>query len=329
MQRDLSIDILRFIALSGIILVHINPSLFWCQLRSFDVPLMVLLSGVSYSMSSGKDLRYDSYCWKRFKRLVLPVWFFLLVYFFAYSIYAQHLPPLHQVVSYYTLMTGWYVWIIRVFFIVALFAPIIYKFLNKVSLDHLLFGSALLLLLFECFMNTSFSEFKGSVYLLMNIPYLLVFAIGCRLQDISNKKIVLIAACCLFTYLLYVCFYYWIDGEYILTQAKKYPPQLYYTSYALACCFLLWLFRFKITNILPTRVREFCVYIGSHTMWIYLWHIPFVPVVEEFDNAFIRYVVIYILSIGIVFIQCWIVDKMLPNFQSSNLKMFIKTVFVG
>lgn len=42
MQRDLSIDILRFIALSGIILVHINPSLFWCQLRSFDVLLIVL-----------------------------------------------------------------------------------------------------------------------------------------------------------------------------------------------------------------------------------------------------------------------------------------------
>ena len=47
-MRDYSIDILRFIELSGIILVHIEPAAFWCQLRSFDVPQMVLLSGVSY-----------------------------------------------------------------------------------------------------------------------------------------------------------------------------------------------------------------------------------------------------------------------------------------
>lgn len=49
MQRDDSIDILRFIAVSGIILVHISPTPFWVQLRNFDVPLMVLLSSVSYS----------------------------------------------------------------------------------------------------------------------------------------------------------------------------------------------------------------------------------------------------------------------------------------
>lgn len=328
-MRDYSVDTLRFIALSGIILVHIEPSAFWCQLRSFDVPLMVLLSGVSYAMSSGKDLRYGSYCWRRFKRLVLPVWFFLLVYFLTYSIYTQHLPPLHQVVSYYTLMTGWYVWIIRVFFIVALFAPIIYKFLNRVSLDHLLFGSALLLLLFECFMNTSFSEFKGSVYLLMNIPYLLIFAIGCRLQNISNKKITFMAACCLLTYLLFVCFYYWMEDEYILTQAKKYPPQLYYTSYALACCFLLWLFRFKITNILPTKVREFCVYVGSHTMWIYLWHIPFVIVVYNVDNAIVRYVIVYLCSLVCTYIQEQLVEYIIVRCRNEAIRNFVSTVFVG
>ena len=328
-MRDYSIDILRFIALSGIILTHIEPSAFWCQLRSFDVPLMVLLSGISYSMSSGKDLRYGSYCWKRFKRLVLPVWFFLLVYFLAYSIYAQHLPPLHQVVSYYTLMTGWYVWIIRVFFIVALFAPIIYKLLNRVSLDHLLLGSASLFLLFECFMNTSFSEFKGSVYLLMNIPYLLIFSIGCQLKDMSNKKIILISTCCLLTYLLFVCYYYWMDGEYILTQAKKYPPQLYYTSYALACCFLLWFFRLEITNILPTRVREFCVYVGSHTMWIYLWHIPFVTVVKDIDNAIARYLLVYGLALFITYIQTQLVNKITLRIKQENVIRLIKTVFIG
>ena len=161
------------------------------------------------------------------------------------------------------------------------------------------------------------------------MSYLLIFAIGCRLQDISNKKIVLIATCCLFTYLLYVCFYYWIDGEYILTQAKKYPPQLYYTSYALACCFLLWLFRLKITNILPTRVREFCVYVGSHTMWIYLWHIPFVPVVRDIDNAILRYLLVYGLALFITFIQAQLVNQIALRIKEKNVIRLIKTVFIG
>lgn len=46
-NRDQSIDLLRFIALTGIIIVHIHPSAFWIQLRNFDVPLLVFLSGVS------------------------------------------------------------------------------------------------------------------------------------------------------------------------------------------------------------------------------------------------------------------------------------------
>lgn len=46
-KRDRSIDLLRFIALTGIVIVYIHPSEFWTQLRNFDVPLMVFLSGVS------------------------------------------------------------------------------------------------------------------------------------------------------------------------------------------------------------------------------------------------------------------------------------------
>ena len=40
-RRDTSIDILRFIAISGIILAHSNPGTFLTQLRGFDVVLMV------------------------------------------------------------------------------------------------------------------------------------------------------------------------------------------------------------------------------------------------------------------------------------------------
>lgn len=54
LERDKSIDVLRAIALTGMIIIHISPTIGWIsEIRSFDVPLMVFLSGVSYTLSSG------------------------------------------------------------------------------------------------------------------------------------------------------------------------------------------------------------------------------------------------------------------------------------
>jgi len=73
--RNERIDFLRFLGLCMIILAHVDPSDGLFQLRNFDVPLMVLISGVSFGLSY-KGEPYGSYVWKRVKRLLLPVWIF-------------------------------------------------------------------------------------------------------------------------------------------------------------------------------------------------------------------------------------------------------------
>lgn len=60
-KRDFSIDILRWLAITGIILVHIQPSIFWAQLRSFDVPMMVFLSAYCFANGSHGLKDYKSY----------------------------------------------------------------------------------------------------------------------------------------------------------------------------------------------------------------------------------------------------------------------------
>ena len=137
------------------------------------------------------------------------------------------------------------------------------------------------------------------------------------------------AVYCLLIYISLAYYYSMDSGVYVLTQAKKYPPQLYYTSYALACCFLLWLFRVKITNMLPAKVREFCLYIGSHTMWIYLWHIPLVSAVKGIDNAIARYLLVYGLALLITYIQTIFIYQMTNRLKNESVNRFIKTVFVG
>ncbi len=47
-MRDTRIDFLRFVGLIMIIFAHVNPPAVLFQLRNFDVPLMVLISGVSF-----------------------------------------------------------------------------------------------------------------------------------------------------------------------------------------------------------------------------------------------------------------------------------------
>lgn len=48
-QRDSSVDIMRAIGLLCVILAHINPPSLLLQIRSFDVPLMLFVSGLVYS----------------------------------------------------------------------------------------------------------------------------------------------------------------------------------------------------------------------------------------------------------------------------------------
>ena len=78
MNRDLRIDFLRFLGLSLVILAHIQAPFTLTQIRSFDVPLMVFVSGLT---ASGKEISsYWKYVLKRSKRLIIPVWLFLAVY---------------------------------------------------------------------------------------------------------------------------------------------------------------------------------------------------------------------------------------------------------
>lgn len=126
-MRDEKIDIMRFVGLAMVILAHIGaPPLIW-QLRNFDVPLMVLVSGLSFGFcATGQS--YAAYVWKRIKRLVFPVWIFLTAYFLLiYTTgYPIQLSNAESIPRSYVLLSG-YSWIIRVFVLVALVAPVLWR----------------------------------------------------------------------------------------------------------------------------------------------------------------------------------------------------------
>ena len=77
-KREPSIDILRFIGLSLLILAHVDSPFIIHQIRMFDVPMMVFISGLSYG---GKDIDdIGKFYLNRIKRLLIPVWTFIPIY---------------------------------------------------------------------------------------------------------------------------------------------------------------------------------------------------------------------------------------------------------
>jgi fucose 4-O-acetylase-like acetyltransferase len=125
-MRDLRIDLLRFIGISLIIFAHTSPPSILFQMRNFDVPLMVVLSGMSFSLSGMKS-SYFEYIFGRFKRLVLPVWSFLLLFFMCRYFFGAGF-ELKETIGSFLLVGGiGFVWIIKVFFGVAILSPVLIK----------------------------------------------------------------------------------------------------------------------------------------------------------------------------------------------------------
>lgn len=338
-MRDDRIDILRFLGLMMIIFAHVGPPKILFQLRNFDVPLMVLVSGMSFGFSYTVSTPYLGYIWKRIKRLVFPVWTFLTIYYVAQLVLYPDSSDLNTktIFGSYTLMWGFgYVWIIRVFLLVALVSPLIFIF-NKNTTSHnkyflFLFTS---FLFYELLRYISLPYIQGGIGKYISlithyiIPYAIVFAVGLRLPSLNKKQLHHFLFISLGIFIL-IGFGLFFTYEKILpTQALKYPPSIYYFSYALFVSCLLWLYSASLNLFIEKlKIKNFVLFIAQNSIWIYLWHIPLVKVLHI--NFAMKYIVVLIISVFIVYLQVWIVNNFLINrIASDNLRKNIKALLTG
>ncbi|AFZ25608.1 acyltransferase family protein [Cylindrospermum stagnale PCC 7417] len=297
-QRDIRFDILKTIGLLCIIFAHVGPEnniLF--HIRRFDVPLMVIVSGTLYYYSSAqKQISFWSYLQKRLPRLIAPVWLFLAFFFIsAYGIFALLSQPYpfsqQKIFDTFLLLNGiGYVWIIRVFTLVALFASLLLslyrfsksesRFLALLSLIYL--GYELLFNLTQRF-NLPSRILSSLVkdYLFYLMPYGCLFGLGMTLSKLRGRKILFIFGIFLTIFLLLAGYFYYRQGHFVSTQVFKYPPRIYFISYgvfmSLLSFFVVDKFSLKYNlsaknNALITGIT----FISASSLWIYLWHIFFV-----------------------------------------------------
>ena len=114
------------------------------------------------------------------------------------------------------------------------------------------------------------------------------------------------------------------------TQDFKYPPSIYYFSYAIAVSMFLWLISPFSQTILESRkhVNTLVMFIAHNSIWVYLWHIPGMKFLHT--HFLIKYVIAFSLAVFVTFIQVWVVENVLVNLSNSGrFKRNIRTLLTG
>lgn len=338
-MRDSRIDILRAIGLAAIIFAHSGPPGFLFQLRNFDVPLMVIASAMSFGLSYSSGYPYLSYVWKRIKRLVFPVWLFLTAYFIAQIAILPTSAELNlkTILGSYALIEGiGYVWVIRVFLLVALASPLLWAFNKKTLKNSRFFGLvAIAFIFYELLRHYSLPYIQDdfeklvSLILIQPIPYFLTFLIGLRMRVMRKPQLYAMSACSLAVFIIMGTGLFMQADGLVPTQALKYPPSAYYIAYALFISTLLWIFSHQIENLFEwMRIKGAVLFVASNSMWIYLWHIPFVKIIHT--NFLVKTLIVFSVAIVIACFQNWVVSNLvLSHLRDDKIRKNIKALLIG
>lgn len=321
-ERDKSIDIIRSVGLLCIILAHVNPPFTIFQIRNFDVPLMVFISGYLFGAKNQtfKSIRdFATYLWKRFVRLVLPVWAFLTLFYciqyccpFLFKIDYTQYPNI--ILSSYMLMDGFgYVWIIRIFLMIAILGPLCSNIIkNKWQL-------LLYYVSYEVVIHYSENLFEPTIQKYIDqfgtysLGFLIFFMLGTQYKNYDLKaKTILFIISMLITIigLGYTIFY--LDKPFDI-GALKYPPRSYYIFYAISIFSIIFWIKPHLKNINAPILN----FIGSSTIWIYLWHILFLFLIN-FEDWYLNWMIIVSLSMILTYLQQKTIEKIITYFQVSD-----------
>lgn len=286
LRRDVNLDLMRLLGVLLIMIAHAEPPGWLYQLRNFDVPLLIVASALAYSsVYSGRNINVLSFYKKRLMRLVAPAWIFLTFFFVVFYIAGNILGKesyfsLGDIFGSYSFYGGiGFVWIFKVFIILAILTPFGLKFnaLGFSNGKYFLILSVLYLLyeltlfFFSPYVTESLKQFFNVVVFIV-IPYAILYLYGVRLKSLSNRQVIYAVVLSLGVFTLLACSKYMVTGHIVHTQGFKYPPTIYYLSYAFFALNLVYLVCRNLPD-LGDFLNAIIIWLSTNSLWIYLWHI--------------------------------------------------------
>ena len=322
-------DFLKCIGLTGIIIAHVGPPSWLFMARNFDVQLMVILSSIlgaaSFSRYKGTGRGLPAYYCRRIKRIVIPTWLFLIIYFgLDYLVTKKTNTPAYYIASFSLTRYGInYVWIMLMYLYSALMIPLY----SRIGFS---FRTSLCLVLAYLFYEIAYYYHLGTDNRFVDttfyyiIPYGGVLTyLGYNYSRIKRKGIIVAAA---FSAFAVLGIFYWVKfGAPQNVQITKYPPRCYYLSYGIAVSFLLLMICEK--HDCKIYHNPIVVFISGHSMWIYLWHVLLLTVYNYTglpQQWYIRLAVVYLCSM----LTVYLVNRLL-DLTERRVKLFFFDYFRG
>lgn len=326
---------MRFIGVLIIIVAHASPPDWLFQLRNFGTPLLIVASALTYAIIyENKTLNVIPFIKRRLTRLVIPAWifltFFFCIFFLASLVSGKDYPfSTNEILNSYSFYSGiGFVWIFKVYIILTFITPLALK-LNKLAISNFVYFATLICLyvLYELVLKLSLSSIPDDLTTFMNtvvfiiIPYSILYLYGIKLGSLSNKKIVGILVCSFIIFILLLTNKYLECSCFISTQEYKYPPTIYYLSYAFFALNLVYI----ICRNLPQpnkRISEIIIWLSSNSLWIYLWHIMAFYllhfsaryiVTEGFFTFVLKFCFILIFGMSLTYMQVFLVTRFIST----------------
>ena len=325
-DRKYYVDVMKFIGICCLFFAHVKGPEVLENIRGFDVPMMVILSGF-LAVSSFEKVGNLSYIWKRAKRLVIPTWIFLIVFYLCMMASGQNVNPADVLKSFLFqrdcgLAGG--VWIIWVYLICAVLAPLLKKGMER---SWFLPAAIAVLIAYEAVVALvpNLTDVRILYYSAFTIiPYGVILLLGMYLNKLDTSKRIILLVCVAAVHVILVGYYVLRNGDYQLISQYKYPARTYYLSYGLSITIILMEVLQKIENKLP-RIK-LITFVSKHSLWIYLWQIMMLTIVNHVikisDNWVLSWWVLMIGSILLTWIQNFIVDKIQQKFNWIFLQYF-------
>lgn len=347
-ERNIKLDLMRFSGVLVIMIAHSHPPGWLNQLRNFGSPLLILGSALTYAyIYKTRSIDPGPFFKKRLKRLIIPAWIFLSLFFVLVFVALSLIGKEYEfsgtevIQSYFFYKGIGFVWIFKVYIILALITPLGLRW-SKSSISNTKYFSLIVVvyLLYELAIYLFFEsipkqyrDFVSSVFLVV-IPYTSLYLYGLRVHRLSNRQLMYVALSAL---LIFVCMAVEkrIDsGYFVQTAGFKYPPTLYYLSYAFFCITFFYYLVINYLKLDNKRFQEIVVWLSTNSLWIYLWHIlgwyiwgfSIQNKWEDGTYVFSKFLVsvIFLFSFGVIltYIQTTIVNRVWAK-SSPSMKEFL------
>lgn len=330
-NRNIGLDLMRFLGVLVIMIAHSLPPDWLFQLRNFGTPLLIVASALTYAyIYRNKELDPIPFFKKRLSRLIFPAWIFL-IFFFAFNLVVSTLLNriypfnLSMVVNSFTFYSGiGFVWIFKVYIVLALITPLALRINNRISdksryFIYLIIAYVvyeLILYLAAPLIPPFYADFFKRVIFVI-FPYSILFLYGLKLGTLTNRQIWVSSIFFLLISVGIALYLKYDTGSFVTTQNYKYPPQLYYLSYSLFALNLIYLFCRRESNKINPKI---IIWLSSKSLWIYLWHIFAFFVLDallssekRLSLSIIRFVLLFGFGILATYIQSLLVNKYLMN----------------